>query len=632
VARASAVPAWQRALIVLTSTVVAVVIVVCLYWAQVVLIPLGLAIFLTFLLAPIVRFVQRRGLGRTPAVLVVVLLTGLLLGGLIWLMAAQVSGLLAELPAHAENIKAKTKALRGMGQGTVWGSLDQLVQDVTGELTSKSDDSGDPPAPTPVIMEQQQPLWFSWLPTFARPLIEILAGGALALVLVVFMLLKREELRDRMIWLVGQGRITLTTKALDEAGQRLSRYLFTQAVINCGFGAVFAAGLFIIGVKYALLWGMLAALLRYVPYIGSWVAALLPLVLSLALFQSWWPVLAVLVFFLVLELITANAVEPWLFGRSLGVSEVALLMAAAFWTFLWGPIGLVLSNPLMVCLVVLGKYVPHLEFLSVLVGDGPALEPEVSYYQRLLARDQDEAAQLVLEQVETGDPERIYDEVLVPALNYAKRDRERDTLTEADERFVLQATRDIIQDLGERNQTAEDAAPSASNHGASDEPKIRVLGCPARDEADRLGLSMLQQLLDGSKWELEISAVDTLTAEVVAMVADKDPAMICIGALPPGGLAHTRYLCKRLKARYPAARILVGRWGLKDNTPQHLERLKQAGADAMATTLLETRNNMHALQPVLLEEQIQPAPTHTPEERKASTKARLSASGMALTP
>jgi predicted PurR-regulated permease PerM len=633
VARASAVPAWQRALIVLTSTVVAVVIVVCLYWAQAILIPLGLAIFLTFLLAPVVRFVQRRGLGRTPAVLVVVLLAGLLLAGLVWLMAAQVTGLAAELPTHAENIKAKTKALRGIGQGTFWGSLDQLVQDVTGELTSSTDDGGSTPAPTPVSMEPQQPLWLSWVPTFARPLVEALAGGALALVLVVFMLLKREKLRDRMIWLVGQGRITLTTKALDEAGQRLSRYLFTQAVINGSFGVVFAAGLLVIGVKYALLWGMLAALLRYVPYIGSWVAALLPLVLSLALFQSWWPVLAVLVFFLVLELITANVVEPWLFGRSLGVSEVALLVAAAFWTFLWGPIGLVLSNPLMVCLVVLGKYVPHLEFLSVLVGDEPALEPEVSFYQRVLARDQDEATQLVLERVKSGDPDRIYDEVLVPALNYAKRDRARDTLTDADEQFVLQATREIVEDLGERHQTAEDTAARVADGEPSDVPKVRILGCPARDEADRLGLFMLEQVLDGSKWEIEISAVSALTAEVVEMVADKEPAMICIGALPPGGLAHTRYLCKRLKSRYPNARILVGQWGLKDNLAQHQERLKEAGAEVITTTLLETQNKLHALQPVLLEEQIRPTTIDTPEGRQTSIVARLSAtSGMVLAP
>ena len=634
-AKGAVTSAWQRALIVLTSAVVAFIIIVCLYWAQSVLIPVALAIFLTFLLAPVVRFIQRRGLGRTPAVFMVVLLAGLILGGLVWLMAAQVTSLAAELPTHAENIKTKIKALRGAGQNTALGSFDRLVQDVKGTLTNKADEDGSTPAPepTPVITEPQQPYWLSLLPVFIRPVIEVLAGGALALVLVVFMLLKREKLRDRMIWLVGQGRITLTTKALDEAGQRLSRYLFTQAVINGSFGVVFAAGLLVIGVKYALLWGMLAALLRYVPYIGSWVAALLPLVLSLALFQSWWPVLAVLVFFLVLELITANVVEPWLFGRSLGVSEVALLVAAAFWTFLWGPIGLVLSNPLMVCLVVLGKYVPQLEFLSVLVGDEPALEPEVSFYQRVLARDQDEATQLVLERVKSGDPDRIYDEVLVPALNYAKRDRARDTLTDADEQFVLQVTREIVEDVGERHQTVEDAAARLADHEPSDAPKIRILGCPARDEADRLGLRMLQQVLDGSKWEMEISAVDTLTAEVVEMVAVKEPALICIGAMPPGGLAHTRYLCKRLKSRYPNARILVGRWGLKDNIAQHHERLREVGADAIATTLLETRDKLHALRPVLLEEQIQPTTTDTPEGRQTSIMARLSAtSGMALAP
>ena len=252
-------------------------------------------------------------------------------------------------------------------------------------------------------------------------------------------------------------------------------------------------------------------------------------------------------------------------------------MAAAFWAFLWGPIGLVLSSPLTVCLVVLGKYVPQLEFLDVILGDEPSLSADVTYYQRLLARDQDEATQLVLTQAKTFPPEQVYDRLLVPALNYVKQDRARDDLTEADEQFVLRATREIVEDLGERQTAA--AVPAAEGSKAPASCKIRILGCPGHDEADALALEMLRQLLDPARWEMEILSIDMLSAESVARAGDKEPAVVCIGALPPGGLAHTRYLCKRLRARLPAARIVVGRWGLKGDLEQNQEQLLEAGAD-----------------------------------------------------
>ncbi len=302
--------------------------------------------------------------------------------------------------------------------------------------------------------------------------------------------------------------------------------------------------------------------------------------------------LLVLGLIVVLELVTANVVEPRLFGHSMGVSEVALLVAAAFWAFLWGPIGLVLSSPLTVCLVVLGKYVPQLEFLDVLLGDEPSLDADVSYYQRLLARDQDEAAQLVLAQAKTSPPEQVYDGLLVPALNYVKQDRERDDLTEADEQFVLRATREIVEDLGERRTAAAGgaAAPAAEGTETQAVHKVRILGCPGHDEADALALEMLRQLLDPARWEMEILSLEMLSAESVARAGEKEPAVVCIGALPPGGLAHTRYLCKRLRARLPEARIVVGRWGLKGNVEQNQEQLREAGADQVETTLLETRD------------------------------------------
>jgi hypothetical protein len=428
-----------------------------------------------------------------------------------------------------------------------------------------------------------------------------LGGLILALVLVVFMLFEREALRNRLIRLVGNGRVTETTKALDDAGGRISRYLLMQLIVNGSYGIAWGLGLYLIGVDYALLWGFLAAVLRYVPYIGAPIAAMFPIALSLAQFPGWWQPIIVVGFLLILELISNNALEPLLYGQSIGVSPVAMLIAAAFWAFLWGPIGLVLSGPLTICLVVLGKHVPQLEFVAVLLSDAPALDTDVSYYQRLLARDQDEAAQLALTQAKTSSPERIYDELLVPALVYTKRDRERDFLTEADEQFVLQATHEVLEDLGERRSAATLAETKDLPPGEvqAHPPRLRILACPARDHADRLALEMLRQLLNPAEWDVEVTAVETLTAELVAHVTEESSALICIGALPPGGLAHTRYLCKRLRARHPDLKIIVGRWGLKDNVDANREQLHEVGADMMATTLLETRKQLNDWLPVL---------------------------------
>ena len=606
-AKVSLAPGWQRALVILTGTVVGVVVIACLYWAQVVFIPVALAVFLTFILTPLVLSLQRRGLGRVPSAILVVLAAALLLGGTGWLVVRQMTSLAVELPQYADNVKGKVQSLQALGQRVGGARFEQMVRDLDSALKAKPAEPGEVPSeetatprkPSTVVVEPQSPVWLGRLMYAVGSALEALGQAGLAIVLTVFMLLKREDLRDRFIQLVGHGRMTVTTKAVDDASTRISRYLLMQLVINSMFGLALGVGLFLIGVDYAFLWGFLAGVLRYVPYIGSTVAALFAIGLSLAQFEGWVHPLSVLGLIVVLELVTYNLLEPWLFSQSLGVSEVALLVAAAFWAFLWGPVGLVLSGPLTVCLVVLGKYVPQLRFFDVLLGDEPALDTNISYYQRLLARDQDEATQLVLAQVKTSPPEHVYDELLVSALNFVKRDRERDDLTEADEQFVLRATREILEDLGERQGTGDKAEATTSATEALAPHKILVLACPGRDEADRLALEMLRQLLDPVKWELEVLSVEMLSAELVALAAEKEPAVVCIGALPPGGLAHARYLCKRLRARLPVTKIVVGRWGLRGNVQQNQEQLREAGADQVETTLLETRDDLNAWLPVL---------------------------------
>jgi predicted PurR-regulated permease PerM len=611
VATVSTTPVWQRSLVVLTGTVLSGVVVGCLYWAQTVFIPVALAVFLTFLLAPLVSLVQQRGLRRTPAVILVVLLASLVLLSFVGLVMIEVRSVAGDLPQYTKNIKGKIKSFEEMAEGTA--GIGKIIKDVTTQWNLEPVQPNEREAEKPavpanispekistVIIQPESSAWLSRLPSLLVPVAEVLGGLGLALVLVVFMLLHRENLRDRLIRLVGHGRMTVLTKALDDAGHRISRFLVMQLLINGSFGLVVTVGLFLIQVPHALLWGFLSAILRYVPYLGSWITTLLLFTLSLGIFPGWVQPLLVLGLIVGLELFTANLAEPRLFGRSIGVSEVALLVAAAFWAFLWGPIGLVLSSPLTVCLVVLGKYVPLLGFLDTLLGDGTALDPDVSYYQRLLARDQDEATQLVLAHAKTSGEERVYDELLVPALNYVQRDRECHDLTEADEKFILQATREILEDLGERLVAANVASVPPADGPESPPPrKVRILGCPGHDEGDALALEMLRQLLDPARWEVEVLSLELLSAEMVALAATKEPAVVCIAALPPGGLARTRYLCKRLRSCLPDARIVVGRWGLKDNIEQNHEQLRDAGTDQVETTLLETRTHLDAWLPVL---------------------------------
>ena len=431
-AKTSAIAGWQIAILILTGIVVGVVVVTCLYWASTVFIPVALAIFLTFLLAPLIAALQRRGLRRLPAVLLVVMLAATGLGGGVWLITAQVASLAGEVPKYTENIKDKVISLRHLGQGSVSSGLEKMIQAITHEwnrpAASPKGKSGDTSAvvasqkpsakigdkstaatseePTAVVLEPQSPIWLARLPALLTSLLETLGSLALSLVLVVFMLLKREDLRNRLIRLVSHGQITVMTKALDDAGQRISRFLLMQLIVNATVGMSVGLGLLAIGVQYPFLWGFVAAVFRYIPYIGIWIAALPPILLSLAMFEGWGQPLLVMGLFLAIELLASNVAEPRLYGHSIGVSEVALLVAAAFWAFLWGPIGLILSSPLTVCLVVMGKYVPQLKFLDVLLGDEPPLDAHVTFYQRLLARDQDEATQLVMAQAKASSPDR----------------------------------------------------------------------------------------------------------------------------------------------------------------------------------------------------------------------------------
>ena len=566
---------YLKPLLVLSTFVL---VFACLALARLVFIPVALASLLALVLTPLVTVVQRRGVHRVLAVVMVVLVTFSVLGGVVWVLAQQVATLANDLPQYRHNIRQKIAEVRLLKRGGSIEKVQDTVKDVVGEIQQ---DGTRQPAPrsTPAPPPREQGAWS--VPSTVGAVAELVATAGFVIVLVVFMLIERQELRNRIVRLFGHGRVTVTTKAIDEATQGIIRYLLLQSLVNTGFGTAVAIGLFLIGVPYALLWGVLAGLLRFIPYVGTWMAALLPITLSLAVFPGWTKPLVVIALFAVLEPFIYAVVEPLLYGHSIGVSQTALLVAVAFWTWLWGPVGLILATPLTVCLVVIGKYVPDLDFILTLVTDRPVLTPDVAYYQRLVAGDQDEAAEIAEAQLRDSEPVKVYDEVMLPALVYARRDRARGRLNEGEVRSVARMSREIID--------------GATSTEALSTVKARVLGCAAGDEADEVALRMLADVVAPWGVEVELLPADILTAEVVSRVEVERPACICVAALPPGGIAHTRYLLKRVRARFPDVCIVVGRWA--DGAEEEEAPLVAAGADRVGRTLAATRDHILELLP-----------------------------------
>ncbi|MEX2221018.1 MAG: AI-2E family transporter [Candidatus Rokuibacteriota bacterium] len=568
--------------------------VAALYLARGLLIPIALAILLTFMVHPLVGWLTRLGLGRGLSVGVVVTMLFATLGGAAWVVTQEVAVLSVHIPAYRDNLIAKIAYVRRMGRGGTIEKAQTAASEVAKELQKETTPARPRGTPAPVVV--QPPRTGLWqLPT----LIEGLAAAATVIVLVIFMLIEREDLRNRLIRLGGYGRLITTTRALDEAAQRISRYLVMQSLINASFGAGVALGLLLFGVSYALLWGFLAALLRFIPYVGVWLAALIPIIFALAEFPTWHQPLLVAGLFILLEALCSFALEPLLYGQSAGVSQVALICSVAFWAWLWGPMGLLLATPLTVCLVVLAKHVPGMEFIGILMADTPPIAPAAAYYQRLLAEDQPEAARIVAEYAKSHPLEVVYDDLILPALSHARRDRRQDLLPESAERYIWRATREIVEELHAKRQPAPldaAAAPGPPSEPSPPPRKISVLAIPVRDEADALGLLMLGHLVDPAHWTIELTSPQLLASEVIALAEKTRPAVVCLGALPASGLAaHTRYLCKRLRARCPDLRIVVGRWGLREPTGPARRQLEAAGAGYVGVTLVETREHLQTV-------------------------------------
>ena len=443
--------------------------------------------------------------------------------------------------------------------------------------------------PITVRVEEPAPTPFEVIETVAVPLLAPVGTAGIVVVFVVFMLLEREDLRYRLIRLVGGGNLHQTTEALNEAGRRVSRFLLMQLVVNATYGIPIGVGLWLIGIPNALLWGVLATVLRFVPYVGPFIAALFPVALAVAVAPGWGLVFWTVALFVGLELVSNNVVEPWLYGASTGVSTVAILVAAIFWTTLWGPVGLLLSTPITVCLAVLGRYVPHLGFLDVLLGSEPVLTPPERFYQRMLAGDPEEGEEIAEEFLEGRPLADFYDGVALPALRLAEADRQRKVLVGERRALVTESLVKVVGELADHEEPDSEGEGGGEVLGASPvawagKPVLCVAG---RTGLDRAAAAMLAQLLERRGIAARVLPPDALSPEGVAGL-DPDG---CRAGLPvlsgPAAVAHARQACRRLRRRAPGARILVGLWGGQLDQAKDSDPAGSMGADLTAASLAQ---------------------------------------------
>ncbi len=565
-----------------------VLVVLVLYWAQAVLVPIALAVLLAFVLTPPVSWFQR-WIGRIPAVLMMVTLVFSILGLTGWGLVRQMDHLAKDLPRYRVNLLAKIADVRRAGKDGSVEKLQETIEDIKTDLGKSEKPRGAPSRP--VVVTSQQVSGYAWL----GPIVGPLGTAAFVIAMVIFILLERRDLRDRLIMLFGHGHMATTIKAFDEAGTRVSRQLLMQSVVNLVYGIAAGAGLYFLGVPYALVWAALGAVLRFIPYVGPVLGAGAPILVSLAATDGWTGPLWVVGLFVALELFTNLVLETVLYAGAAGISPVALLAAVAFWTWLWGPLGLLMATPLTVCLVVLGKHMPGLGLIGTLLADTPALAPEYGYYQRLLARDLTEAADLIERYINTGSPRSVYDALLLPALNYAERDRREQRLSPDQEIVVIDTTRELLADTAE---SIRHLAPPAASDGlapTASPPPLRVLGYATNGAADELALAMLAHLLDDLPIDVEIATAPLRAPELVSLVREQGFTIVCLADLPPSPPSKTRYLVKKLRAASPDLRILVGRWGPSALADESTRVLRDTGANLVASTLMETRTYLTGL-------------------------------------
>jgi predicted PurR-regulated permease PerM len=592
-----------------------------LYFAREILLPIALAILLSFLLTPLCERLERWRLPRTIAVLLVVVMSFSVIGGLGWIVTDQLVDLSRQLPDHKERLIAKIHRLRP--NSPALNKVTQAIEDIHKEILhvgkkqdaakgeSKSTNQNQPPGnqspetkspatkneneaapvasgaaelaergklvapreekdavPVRVVELPRSPLESiqGWL----GPLVAPFTTAGITVVLMLFMLLDRETQRSRLIQLFGRSHFHTTTQAVHDVARRVGSYLRMLFLVNACYGTVIACGLWFIGVPNAMMWGVLGFAMRFLPYLGPWIGASIPILISIATSDGWTQPLFVFGWYVVVEVIVYNFVEPFVYGGIVGVSTVGILVSALFWTWIWGPIGLVLAMPMTVCLLVAARYVPQLRFITVLLGDEPPLSSPERVYQRFLAFDYHEPLKLAHKHLTESSRAAFYDDVLIPALRMAEQDRYSDALNEDQVRFVIEAAEDLVDELGEypvaladsetNNQSVADVRSTTPQTTNVDVPRARILCVPLLDEADEVASRMLAQLLLAEGFDVDLQGAKHLTSEVVERVADSESDVVVISVLPPIGPRDSRLLWKRLRTRYPNLPIVLGFW------------------------------------------------------------------------
>lgn len=550
-----------------SGLVTGILVIAVLYFAREVFVPLALAGLLAFLLAPAAALLERWRVRRAPAALVVIFLSLTGAGVLGWVMLGQIYNLAVELPQYQQNLTEKIDTLHLNSAGRLTSTVAMLAsvgKQIQGGTEAAPIVSVTPrrrasrhTIPSPVTNKPEQPVVVrveepeqSMLAVVERtiiPLVHPLTTTFIVVIFLVFMLLGREGLRDRGLRLAGSGRMHVTTTAIEDASRRVSRYLQMQLVVNLSYGVVVGLLLWWIGIPNPLLWGVLTCLLRFVPYIGILMAAAGPLLLSIAVSPHWNQLIWIMVMYLLLELVTGNFVEPMLYGASTGISAIAILIAAIFWTLLWGLPGLLLSTPLTVCLVVIGRQVPHLYYLDVLFGEEAALPPPERFYQRMLSSHMIEARMLLEELLKTKSREEVYDSVLVPALSMIEEARHSEDMTGARAEQVLQAVEELAEDVTSRAATVAEVKTK---------PAKRVACVPARDFADEVACQLALQVLAETASTRVISA-DTSTQDLLQSLEDGEADVMCVVGIPPSAIRHIRLRCHQIRAHFPDAVVVA---------------------------------------------------------------------------
>ena len=570
--------------------------VLLLVFAKALLIPLAFALNLAFLLEPAIELMERRGVRRAFAVAIMTVLASVCVVTGAYVLSRQVLNVAQTLPDYRANIQRKIESLHSLSERRLEEAAG-MIGDIGGGLAPGGTPAQGDAIKVQVVSQRSDQLQANL--RFIGSLLEPIGELGIVVIFAVYMLMNREDLRDRMLLLAGMGNISVMTQALGDAGARISQYLVMQLRVNACYGVVFGAGLYLLNVPEATLWGAIAATLRMVPFIGTLAALAPPLLLSIAISPKWWNPLLVLGLFLVMETTVANVIEPWLFSSRTGISSLALLISAIFWSMLWGWPGLVLSTPLTVCVVVLGRHVPQLSFLHNLLGTNATLSPAARVYERLLSMDQAKARSVAEDYLDGKPLSDLYEFVLLPVLRLGEEDRYKGAISEVQWNFVLLSVADMVARLSEYH------APEPGEQGSERSKLIEarrallrkefaVVCISAGDKADELATAMLTQLLERAGYQTILLTAESVSEELLQHMAGEKSTVIVLSALPLFAFAQIRALCHRVKTQLAQNRVVVALWNSEEDADDLLARFGVTRPDLVVSTLKQAVGHIEA--------------------------------------